>query len=240
MRASLLLIPLMLGLSAGSMPHVVPDQTQVFVLGTLYRRHEAVPRYDLAALRRTMTAIQPDALVLDVTPTELATRKVWPGKIEYPGAIFPFIDAGRYRVYAAEPDEPMFTEIVQSITEASQALERTAPDVSAGLDQFTEAVYTSLYASWQTPADVNSAVTDRVLAGKQALESRLVGPVRAKGRERWNRHVLGIILKAARENPGRRVLVLVGIENRHWFVNHLRNSTDIELVDMEAWLRQRP
>ena len=120
MRSCLLVIPLMLGVSYDvGLP--TSDRSQVFVLGTLYKRHEAVPRYDLAALRRTISAIQPDALVLDVTPRELATRKVWPGKIEYPGVVFPLIDAGRYRVYAAEPDEPMFTEIVQSIVEANQA-----------------------------------------------------------------------------------------------------------------------
>jgi hypothetical protein len=236
-RTVLLLILLTLGVLFDGLLRV-PEKTPVFVLGTLYKRHEAVPRYDLAALRRALSAIQPAALVLDVTPEELAARKVWPGKIEYPGVIFPFIDAGRYRVYAAEPDEPMFSEIVQSISAAVKALEREQPEVSAGLDRLEDAAYGALYRSWQSPADVNSAVTDRVMSGKQALESRLVGPVMLEGGERWNRHVLDVILQATRENRGRRVLVLVGIENRHWFVEHLRGLPDVELVEMESWLRQ--
>jgi hypothetical protein len=232
------LIPLMLGLYVAATPRAEGERTQVFVLGTLYKRHEAVPRYDLPALRRAITAIRPDALVLDVTPEELATRKVWPGKIEYPGVVFPFIDAGRYRVYPAEPAPPMFSEIVDSIAGAIETLAREQPDVSAGLQRFKDATYGALYASWQSPADVNSEMTDSVMAGKQALESRLVGPAMLDGGERWNRHVLDVIRTAARENRGRRVLVLVGIENRHWFMDHLRDESDVELIDMEAWLRR--
>jgi hypothetical protein len=231
-------IPLMLGLSVDAARHPAPERTHVFVLGTLYKRHDAVPGYDLSALRRTLAAIRPDALVLDVTPNELATRKVWPGKIEYPGVIFPFVDAGRHRVYAAEPEEPMFSEIVSSIADAMKTLERERPDVFRGLERLKDAAYNALYPSWQSPADVNSEVTDRVMAGKQALDARLVGPVMLEAGERWNRHVLQVIMRAAGENPGRRVLVLVGIENRHWFVDHLRREPDVELVDMEPWLRR--
>lgn len=234
----LLLIPLILGVSFDAALPPAAEQAQVFVLGTLYKRHEAVARYDLATLRHTLAAIRPDALVLDVTPNELSTRKVWPGKIEYPAVIFPFIDAGRYRVYAAEPDEPMFSEIVQSIIGENRALERAHPDVSEGLKRFADATYGALYAAWQSPADVNSEVTDRVMAGKQALESRLAGPVRGRAGERWNRHVLDVILKAVRENPGRRVLVLVGVENRYWFVDHLRDLPEVDPVNLETWLRQ--
>lgn len=88
---------------------------QVFVVGTLYGRHANVSAYDHAALRRVIDAIDPEALVLDVSPNELARREVSPGKQEYVRVIFPWIDAHPVPVYAGEPGQPLFDEIVQSV-----------------------------------------------------------------------------------------------------------------------------
>lgn len=240
----LLLTLAMTSATGANMPPPTPpappsDRTQLFIVGTLYKRHESIPAYDLAALRRTIEAIAPDAVVLDVTPDELRTRKVHASKIEYPGVIFPLLDSARYAAFPAEPPEPMFSEIVQqTIAEHRSFEEKRAPDAAA-MKQFTEAMFTALAATWQSPADVNSAATDRVFAGKRALQARLMGPAETDGWNRWNQHTADVALRAAREHRGKRVLVLVGIENRYWLNEHLRGAPGIELVDVEAWLRTR-
>jgi hypothetical protein len=217
-------------------PRAAP--AQVYVVGTLYKRHQDVPGYGLGQLRQVLTAIDPDVFVLDVTPTELRERKVWPGKIEYPGAIFPLLKPDRHRLYAGEPDEPLFTEIVSAVAGAHKEFAAAHPESAAALEQLTAATYTGLLHHWRSPAEVNDEVTQELLAGKKALERRLVGPVFARDGERWHEHVAGVIHRAVAENAGRRIVVLVGIENRDAVNRRLRGSPGITLVDMERWLRE--
>lgn len=214
------------------------DRTQLFIVGTLYKRHERVAAYDLAALRRTIQAIKPDVLVLDITPDELRTRSVHASKIEYPGVIFPLLDERRCVAFAAEPSEPMFSEIVQATIAAGREFEQQQPAEAAAMKQFTESLYAGLAAFWKSPADVNSAATDRLFAGKRALQARLMGAVDTNGWNRWNQHTADVAMLAARRHRGQRVLVLVGIENRYWLNERLRGESGVDLVDVEAWLRQ--
>ena len=49
---------------------------EVYVLGTLYKRHESVPIYSLEVLRKIVEQIRPDVLVLDCTPSEVRAQRV--------------------------------------------------------------------------------------------------------------------------------------------------------------------
>jgi hypothetical protein len=69
----------------------VLKRPEVFVISTLYKRHETMPAYGFAELRDLILKIDPDVFVLDVTPKEIREQKVWVGKVEYPEVIFPLI-----------------------------------------------------------------------------------------------------------------------------------------------------
>lgn len=211
-------------------------KTDVYVVGTLYRRHATIPIYDLATVRRIVLAIKPDVLVVDCTPQEVRDRRVHESKIEYAQVIFPLIQEQAYKVYPAEPDEPMFTEIVQAVAAAHKTFQSTKPQESAAHQDYVKATYAALAVRWQSPADVQDTLTGQVLAAKVALEGRMVGT--AEHNARWNGHWTDTILKAVRENPGKRVLALTGIENRGWIVNALTKSPTVELVDVPGWMRE--
>lgn len=211
-------------------------KTEVFVVGTLYRRHQTVSTYDVEALRRIITTIKPDVLVVDCTPQEVRDRTVHASKVEYQQVIFPMIQAGSYKVYPAEPDQPLFGEIVPAVAAAHQAFQKTKPEESAAFQAFVTATYSVLATHWRSPAAVNDEVTGRILAAKKVLEGQLVGPVEADGSQRWNRHWAAIVRRAVAENPGARVLALTGIENRPWIVEALAAAPEIELIDMPRWL----
>lgn len=210
----------------------------VYVVGTLYRRHAAVPAYDLPALRRLMLAIKPDILVLDCTPAEIAAQTVHASKIEYAGVVFPLVRERGYPVYAAEPAEPMFSEIVQAITAENQAMGRDRPEIAKALAQFTAATYAALAPHWQSVADVQDSVTAQALAGKSVLVNRMTGPAAERGWARWNQHWADAILRAAAEHPGKRILALTGIENRPWIVEALGRAETVRVVDVPRWLRE--
>jgi hypothetical protein len=211
--------------------------TEVYVIGSLYGLHARAPGYDLEALRRIVVAIDPQVLVLDCTPREIATRTVHASKIEYPEVIFPLMRERQYAVYPAEPDEPMFGEIVESIVEASQDLKRTRPEAAQAIEQFKKATDSVLTAYWQSPADAHDAITAQMLAAKEALQNRIIGPAAETGSIRWNRHWADSILRAARENPGRRILALTGIANRSPITLALKGATGIKVIDTTLWLR---
>lgn len=217
-------------------PPAFAAKNEVFVVGTLYKRHETVAVYDLQTLRRIILAIKPDVVVLDVTPDELRLEKVHASKIEYPNVIFPLVKSENYRAYAAEPAEPLFSEIVQSVSRGFQTFEKENSDGAAAMKQFTASLFETLKLSWKTPADVNSALTDKALSAKEALRDNFVAEYK-NGQRRWNQHTTDAILRAVKENPKKRILVLLGIENCYWVRNAIRSNPKVNLIDLENWLR---
>lgn len=213
------------------------DKSQVFVVSTLYARHKRVPTYDLAVLRRVIEAIRPQVLVLDVTPTELRTRKVWPGKVEYTELIFPYLDATGVPAYGSEPDEALFKQLTTSVGQSYKAFNDGNPQGAKALETLKDATYQALASGWASAADVNSDKTDRLVAALREIEEGLVGENAARVQAEWDRHHADRLIEAARKHPAQRVLMLVGIESRYRVLRELNSAEGIALVRMETWLR---
>lgn len=212
----------------------------VYILATLYRRHQTTPAYDHQTLRRLITQIAPEVVVLDVSPRELREQKVHPSKAEYPEVIFPLVREGGYKAYAGEPDEPVFTEVVQNLSASLKAFQTDHADLARADKAYEEAAWAALGQLWKTPADVNSGATDRVLAARRAYQDHLAGPAVAGAWRRWNEHAASMVQQAQRENPGKRILVLIGVDNTAALRSTLAGSPALRVVDMESWLRQHP
>lgn len=209
---------------------------EVFVLGTLYKRHETVASYDLAALSRVIEAIAPDVIVVDATPTELAERKVFPGKVEYTQVIFPYLDAKKIKAYAGEPSEPMFSEIVGRGTKVREDLKANNPAGAAAMETYRKATYAALAVLWKDAADPNGEASQTVIEGLKGYEAAMLGLTEADGSHRWDLHAAQMTLTAIKENPGKRVLQIAGVENLPVIRATLR-AQGVELVDMESWIR---
>jgi hypothetical protein len=215
------------------------SSTQVFVLGTLYSRHEKIPAYDLDALRRTVLAIAPDVVVVDCTPTEVREQKVHPSKVEYPQVIFPLVKEQGYRVYAAEPDEPLFTQIVQPLAQARTDFAKAKPEPARILADYDKATWAALALYWKSPADAHDATTALALAGRKALDTAVYGELQAQANARWIEHWVRIVRQAAAENPGKKILAVAGIDNREEIERELRQDSTLVVADMAQWLRRR-
>jgi hypothetical protein len=209
----------------------------VFVLATLYHRHSTTPAYSHDTLREIIRQIDPDVVILDVSPNELRSRTVTPSKAEYPEVIFPLVTAEGYQAYPGEPDEPTFTEIVTSLGRELRRFRTEQPTLAQVDKSFDDAAFAALAQLWQSPADVNSAVTDQVLRARRQYQDRIVGPAVADAWRRWNDHALGMVRQALADHRGKRILVLIGVENCGPLRQALQQEPGVELVDMEAWLR---
>src|SRR5262245_37575295 len=67
----IVLLAAMMGLSPLRAVGSGDQSGELFVLATLYTRHKSVAVYDPPALRKIILAIDPEVMVLDVTPSEL-------------------------------------------------------------------------------------------------------------------------------------------------------------------------
>jgi hypothetical protein len=214
-----------------------PARSDVFVLATLYRRHATTPAYDHDTLHRLIERINPEVVVLDVSPRELREQTVHPSKGEYPQVIFPLLREHRYRAYAGEPDEPEFSTIVGHLGRALTAFRTNHPAVADADHAYEEATFRALAESWRTPADVNSPLTDRLLAARRQYQDHVAGPEVAEAWRLWHEHAVATVRRAHRENPGKRILVLIGVENCPHLRSALRELPELRLIDMDEWLR---
>lgn len=219
-------------------PSAAATPATVVVLDTLHQMHAEVPVYDNAVLGRLIERLKPDVLCVELQPDDLATRPAEQNKQEYPSVIYPLIDHHHYRVYAMEPAEPRASAILAPYRRNAQAFDAHQPARSEALGKYTDGLYAALRAHWTSPAAVNDDVTDTALRAKHLLQEALMGPAEHAGWEAWNSHFLDVIQRAARENPGRRIVVTVGAEHAYWLKQHLRGAAGVSLLDTAATLRR--
>lgn len=213
------------------------EKAEVAVLSVMHKLHAEMPYYDFDDIERIIETLKPDVLCVELQPDDLKSRPDEKNKQEYPRVVYPLIDEHGYRVYAMEPAEPKFSELLQPYLEANRRFMEEQPDKSATLDRFIESTYGALNAYWQSPADVNGEITDHVFRAKHDTQGALVGEGERQGWENWNSHFLGVIETAVRENPEKRVLVIVGAEHAYWLRERLAANTSIKQLDTAALLR---
>jgi len=56
-------------------------------------------------------------------------------------------------------------------------------------------------------------------------------PQEEQGWEGWNQYFLQQIIRAAKQNPGKRIVVIVGVEHGYWLREHLRKQDGVKLLD---------
>lgn len=211
--------------------------TQVAVLATLHQLHATTPAYSFEALGRAIERLQPDVLCVELQPDDLQRRPAEPTKQEYTEVVYPLIDRHHYRLYAMEPAEPAYSSILTPYIQAGQDFSVRAPEQAEAFSRYSDGAYIGLQAYWTSPTRVNDAVTDSVLRAKHELQQAMVGNGERTGWERWNQQFLGVILQAAKENPGKRIVVVVGAEHGYWLRGHLAQAAGVQLLDTAELLR---
>ncbi|WP_426689643.1 hypothetical protein [Rhodanobacter ginsengiterrae] len=224
-------LPAMASVPAPSVP-----PARVAVLVTLHQLHTTTPGYSFDALGRAIEQLQPDVLCVELQPDDLKRRPTEPTKQEYPAVIYPLIDRHHYRVYALEPAEPVYGEILKPYIQAGQDFSVGKPEQAEAFSRYSDGVYAGLQSYWTSPARVNDEVTDAVLRAKHELQQAMVGEGERVGWERWNHHFLDVILTAAKENPGKRIVVTVGAEHGYWLRGQLARAAGVRLLDASVLL----
>ena len=226
-----------LALSATGSPASAAGPAEVVVLATLHQLHATTPWYGFDDLARIIEDLEPSVLLVELTAEDLEERKDQKTKQEYPRSVFPLLEKHRYEAVPLEPPEPEFSRLVGLMRQAHADTGERAPAADERFGAYAEALLAVLLAHWDSPAAVNSPLTDRLFEAKHALQGVLYGEGEVAAWEGWNAHFLQTILDTARRHPGERLLVLVGAEHGYWLRRELRGQESVRLLDAEELLR---
>lgn len=192
------------------------EGTRVAVLGTLAEFHREPIPYDLTALLRLVTDINPDLLCLDMTLEQWQKQEFGDLPPEYREALLPLahqtdivvvpIGGGR------PPEKPEADgwrgKAIQWLRSWLATLQRTAPGPDAINQGWRHHLANNLYDAtrWLAGGDQERATRDHT------------------------DHLTGSVLEAARRDPGRRVLVVVNVQHCHIIRERLRQYGDLEVM----------
>jgi hypothetical protein len=214
-----------------------PKDDAVFVLGALHALHEKEADFGYNRLKHLILAADPDVILLEVTPEELASRLDTKGRPEYPRAVWPMLaQSPAIKAVAMEPAGAQYQQMVGAASAEMAAIKSRDPATAAAWSRFNASLGTALQAHWTSPATTHDAVTDGLARAWYAVARESLGPRMAAGQVEWD----GFMIDRARESiaahPGKRVLILSSYRNRHLFEDALRRQAPERVVDMEEWL----
>lgn len=215
-----------------------PPPSEVVVLCTLHQMHEQTVFYSYADLSAAIEKLRPDVLALELSESDLKDRVEQKTKREYQNSVYPLLRRHPWITVAMEPADPRRSELIGLLRQSEESLQKSSPQKDEAFDTYTDTVFKYLLSEWHSAADVNSSWTDRVLAVKHQFQDAVYGPKEAEGWEGWNQNFLQQILGAAGQNPGKRIVVIVGVEHGYWLREHLRGQARVELGDTESLLRR--
>ena len=215
-----------------------PPAPEVVVLCALHQLHEQVPFYTYADLSGTVEQLHPDVLAVELTSADLKEKVEQKNKREYQNSVYPLLRQHNWGTIALEPEGPRRAELIGLLRGAEQELQKTSPQKDEAFDSYNDALMKYLLSEWHSAADVNASWTDRLFAVKHSFQHALYGSQEEQGWEGWNQYFLQQIVSAAKQNPGKRIVIIVGVEHGYWLRGHLRKQGGLKLLETEELLRR--
>jgi len=222
---------LLSALTLGTLANASPQPSEVVVLCALHQLHEQAHFYTYADLSAAIERLHPDVLVVELTPADLKDKVEQKNKREYQNSVYPLLRQHNWATVALEPEGQRRTELIGWLRGAEQELQKTSPQKDEAFDTYNDTLFKYLLSQWQSGADVNASWTDHLFAVKHSFQHGLYGPQEEQGWEGWNQYFLQQIIRAAKQNPGKRIVVIVGVEHGYWLREHLRKQDGVKLLD---------
>lgn len=224
-------------LAFGATGHAAtPPPSEVVVLCTLHQLHEETSYYTYADLSTEVERLHPDVLAVELTPADLKAKTEQKIKREYQNSVYPLLKRHNWMAVALEPEEPRRSELIGLLREAEESLRQASPQRDEAFQTYIDSLFKYLFSKWHSPADVNASWTDHLFAVKHKFQDSLYGPKEEQGWEGWNQHFLAQIVAAAKQNQGKRIVIIVGAEHGYWLREHLREQPGVEVLDTASLL----
>lgn len=202
----------------------------VAVLGTLGRLHgdPAFGHYSLEDLENRVRAFRPDVLCLDITPNDWLAYRHDPAGSDlapvYASCLLPLAEA-----------EAMAVAPVDGSSEDLRALERAAqadPRLAGGDRAERERLLELWGRADLGPLCCNDEESQAAARLCHEARLRLAPEVEQVLWQQHNDDLVAGVMNVLRENPGRRVLVVVGAEHVYWVREALSRAEGLRLLPL--------
>ena len=228
-----------------------PKRTQVAVLGMIHDQHRTSPTWGLDQVRSTIVQFAPTVVCAEIPPSH------WPRTLsdwnerqvvedprvkrfpEYTDVLLPLMgEMGFEVVPCAGWTQKMAEERNQRIklfeTDPEQA-DRYAEYQrrNAGIEEQHAASPIDEDDPHIIHSDAYDARTKEELKPYDEMLNDWIG---AGGWTNINKSHYALIDKTIKEHPGERILITFGAGHKYWFLEQLRQRSDIELVDINPFL----
>ena len=211
-------------------------KTEIVLLGVLHNFHNNVDCYDLNALEKLIASIKPSVICVELDDDEVKNRKEQPYKIEYQ-SIFSYADSNNIEIVGIDPQEPLYSELVEPYNDNQKDFPERAPEACRVLEIQQSQLYDFLINEyWTKLSNVHSSQTEDFLNLKHRFQEALMGPAEKDGWDRFNKYYVEQIISVANENQGKRILVTIGIEHIYWLRNYLRDHSDYSLPRIDCFI----
>ncbi len=249
MRPSfLLLLGLLACRSAPSQPDPAQPITEVCVLGMIHREHVDSTAWGLEAVLETLRALEPDAVLCEIPPDRLPRameefRRL--GRIEeprvarfpeYTGVLFPLqADLGFEIVPCAAWTEEMALERQAKLegwrtsraedTARVEEAQRRAGEAQAALGPVDD------------PYVIHSDAYDELVRqGMRPYDELFNEDLGPGGWTNINAAHWALLEAALEERRGQRLVITFGAWHKYWFLDRLRDRSDVHLLDPTDYL----
>ena len=195
------------------------SRTRLAVLGTLSDLHRQPIAYDLNCLRALVADLAPDLLCAEIT------REAWEGgdlsaaAVEVREALAPVVAATDIVLVPVLPTPTHYADFTPA----------------TGWRRDVARAFNRALRWGQREADRPEAVNGAIFGAFCHTLCALTEMMRtAEDRAAWeaqNETLAENIVQAVRRDRGRRVLVAVQCQRKHWLAARLRRRADVELVD---------
>ena len=194
-------------------------KTRIALLSTLSDMHTQPIQYDLAALTAIVNRIGPDLLGVELPLQDWEASRLDQAPVEVRRSLLPLAELSQVVIVPVAPDARQFDDfapragwragLARWLGKALQWTQRAANNAEAVHGRLFEGACHTLCMfneiSWDAEA-------------RQAWEEQ-------------NQVMVDNVLRAARRDPGCRILIAVQCQRVHWLQPRLRRLPDFELVD---------
>ena len=238
---------LLLASACASSPATI-EKTQVCVLGMIHSDHLESQSWGLEAVRETLSALRPDAVLAEIPPDRYpaaAAEFSAEGRIaeprvsrfpEYTEVLFPLqAELGFEIVPCAAWTRPMADDRRQKLERWRTERADDTALVDAGMASIDERL--SEGGELDDPRRIHTDEYDRVV--KEGLEpyDRLFGEdLGLGGWTNINAAHWALLEKAIDKRAGQRLVITFGGWHKYWFVERLRERDDVVLLDAREFL----
>jgi hypothetical protein len=212
-------------------------KTKIVILGVLHSFHSQVPSYSLEHLKSALEKIKPDVLCAELKQSEIDSDKKQNYKIEY-GVILPYTKNHNVKVVGLDPEEPLLSKMVDPYVKNQKEFPKRSPVESKVQDIYQAQLFDYLIKEhWVSIDKTQSAITNTLFQLKHRFQEELMGPEEKNGWDKFNEYYANIISTEAKKNPGKTVLVTIGLEHVYWLKEKLGKDSALTLVDTESLLK---